>query len=361
MGLPTCLTLPLIGVTGPCGYDGTSGHHINSIGVSLKNAANVTDDEMTGAGFLKQIEKNAIIKVINDLKLEISKELTFTPILNVISKPWTGKINLCKTHSGSGYFGLKIQNPCRDNYRKNKLDWIELNVDAAFDTVLYIIDGHTETQVELSFQKGLNRKNINHIFTNETGYALLKLNDGAAAYQNYGCNCDGDGLCGCNSCVEAYSVQITDSEDELCEAIVDYTDSSFYDSLDESIVNPTAEGLSYSVMGYQVSCLCSYDWMFCQYQSEMAYPVMLNMGVQIYEKSKFTERFNDWVIAAADQADYYLEKWLGGIDKFTGQKKGGEYYSQIKLLAQTMVSHIERSSTVCLPSRTFFDIESNLP
>ena len=359
--IPSCITRPMIGVNGACGYSGESGLNLDMFGISLRKAANVTDDELSGKKFLTQAETNAIIKVIGDLKKEIGKKIQFTPVNDIISKPWVGKINVCKIHDGTSPFGLRFENPCRDNFRKNKLNWIELNVDSAFDTTAYIIDGEIETPFELSFVKGLNRKNINYTFEHEDAYLWITLQDGAVAYQAGTC-CDCDGLCACNSCVNVYSVEMIDSSDEQCEPILDYVDSELYPTLDNpEIVNPVSNSLSYGILGYQVTCLCSYDWLFCQFQNEIAYAVALNMGVQVYEKAKMGERFNPTVEAASAQADYYLLKWLGTVDRVTGVRINGEYGDEIKAISAQMISYIEKSGTKCLPCNGVFSQIESLP
>lgn len=349
----------MIGVSGDCGYAGSSGVTLDQIGISLKKAANSTDDFQTGAEFIQVCEKNGIRKVISDTKLKIGKSFAFTPLTDVITKKWTGKINVCDVHSGTGYFGLKIVKPCRDNFKRNTLKVIEINVDSAFTTTAYIIDGFTETAIELTFVKGLNRKNINYTFENEVGYFLMKLEDGAIAYINSSCGCQESGKCGCTSSADVYSIEIIESNTEQCEPIVDYLDSDFYDSLVD-IVNPVANGLGYSVLGYEVTSECSYDWLFCQFQSEMVQAVLLQIGVQVYEKAKFTQRFNPWVEAASDQSDYYLRKWLGGVDPF-GTFRIGEYEQAINQLAESMLAFIRSSNTSCLPCTGLLTIEEVLP
>lgn len=362
MGLITCIDRPLIGISGECGYTGTSGLTLDQINISLRKVANAADDQLTGVAFMTIAETNAIHKVISDLKLEISKSFTFNPVYDIIQKPWVGKINVCDVYDETNPFCLKIVNECGDPFRKNKLDWIEINLDSAFNTIGWIIDGFTETQFELTLAKGKNRVNLNYTFENQVGYFWMRLCNGATAYVNMGCNCSNDGHCGCNKCAAIYSRKMIDSTDEQCFPLMDYGSSEFYDSFaDLAITNPIEDSMPFNVLGYQLSCLCSYDWLFCQFQNEIAYPVLLQIGIQVYEKAKFTERFNEWVDAAYSQSDYYLEKWLGSVDKFTGTPIGGEYNKQIKAVAEMMVNYIERSGTKCLPCKSFYTIIETLP
>jgi len=357
--IPSCITLPIIGISGQGGYAGSSGVTLDQIGISLKKAANSTDDFQSGSEFIQVCEKNAIRKVISDAKIKIGKNFAFTPISDVIVKKWTGLINVCDVHSGTGYFALKITNPCRDNFKKNKLKVIELNVDAGFTTTAYIVDGFSETPIELTFVKGLNRKNINYTFENEVGYFVMKLGAGVIAYINDGCACNDDGRCGCSRSTNVYSGQIVESNDEQCEPLMDYADSDLYDSLVD-INNPVFEALGYSILGYEVSSECSYDWLFCQFSDEMVQPALIQIGIQVYEKSKFTERFNPWVEAASDQADYYLRKWLGGNDAF-GTFRIGEYDQQINLLVESMLAYIRKGNSTCLPCNGLLTIVEVLP
>lgn len=370
-----CFDLPLIGISGNCGYTGSSGLNLDQINISLRKAANVSDDEVNGKEMILLIEKSAINNVIKDLKLELSKEFAFTPIFDVVSKQWSGVKDICKTFSNSTPIGLKIKNSCRDNFRSNRLDWIELYVDKAFTVEAVIIDGEIETKMILEFNQGLNRKKIDYTFQSEEGQFWMRLCSGAIAYENQGCGCSDNGYCGCNKCASVSAIEMVEgAECEYEEPTEEFLEEMGFESEEEYLlslgyqdtvnegnkfIEPVCQASSVNVFGYQVSCLCSYDWLFCEFQKEIAGAVLLDMGIQIYERAKFANRFNEWVDAAKEQADYYISKWRG-INPITG-RKDGEYKNEINLIADAMKQYIRKSGTPCLGCKEPYLIQTSIP
>lgn len=375
--MPDCFDIPLIGISGNCGYDGSSGLTLDQIGISLRKAANASDDDFTGKEFVEKIEASSINKVISDLKIELAKEFAFSPIYDVISQTWTGKKDICKTFALNTPIGLKIKNTCRDNFRSNRLDWIELYVDNAFTVEAIIQDGETQIPLVLEFSTGLNRINIDYTFQNSEGEFWIRLCNGAIAYENPGCCCDCEtGLCGCNKCANVYSIEMVEGGEIECEepsaefleangfeTAQDYWDSLGYqDSLSDGTMffEPVCQAANFNLFGYQVSCLCSYDWLFCHFQREIAGPVLTQMGIQIFERSKFSNRFNEWVDAAKEQADYYIAKFLGKNNPL-GENIPGEYPQQIKLVADMMKQYVRKSGTACLSCKQPLLIQTSIP
>lgn len=370
-----CFKLPLIGIDGNCGYEGSSGLNLNQIGISLRKAANVADDDVSGAEMIKTIEKAAVLNTIKDLKLELVKEFAFTPIFDVVTKTWSGTKDICKTFNRNTPIGLNIVNSCRDNFRSNRLDWIELYVDKDFTVEAVIQDGEKEIKKVLSFVPGLNRKKIEYTFESSEGQFWMRLCNGAIAYENPGCGCQSDGYCGCNKCAKVYSLEMVEGGTcEYEEPTEEWLEENGFESEEEYLlslgyqdtvsegnkfIEPVCQAADFNLFGYQVTCLCSYDWLFCEFQNEIASAVLLDMGIQIYERSKFTGRFNEWVDAAKEQADYYILKWRG-INPITG-KKEGEYQNEVLRIADAMKQYIRKSGTPCLGCKQQLIIQSSIP
>ena len=370
-----CFNLPLIGISGNCGYDGSSGLSLDQINISLRKAANVSDDEVNGKEMILKVEQAAVLNVVKDIKLELAKEFAFSPVFDVVSKFWAGPKDICKTVNRNTPIGLKIVNSCRDNFRSNRLDWIELYVDKDFTVEAVIQDGEKETKIILEFKQGLNRKKIDYTFESQEGEFWMRLCSDAMAYENLGCGCSNDGYCGCNKCAKVYAIEMVEGEPcEYEEPTEEFLEENgfeseeeyllslgYQDSLDNGnkFIDPVCQASSINVFGYQVTCLCSYDWLFCEFQKDIAGAVLLNMGTQIYERAKFAGRFNEWVDAAKDQADYYIKKW-NGINPITGQPEG-EYKKEIHLIADMMKQYIRKSGTACLSCKEPFFIQTSIP
>jgi len=373
-----CFTLPLIGVGGNCGYEGSSGFTLDLIGISLRKAANVADDDATGKQYLLNAEKGAIHKAVSDLRISLQKEFAFSPVFDVVTKTWSGDKNICKTFAKNTPIGLRIENSCRDNFRQNRLDWIELYVDGDFTVEAVILDGEKETKMNLAFTRGLNRKKINYTFESSTGEFWMRLCNGVVAYENPGCcltNCD-TGLCGCNKCANVYSIETVEGGDIECEEPTEefleengfetaeeyYLSLGYQDSLEDGtkFLEPVCQSANFNLFGYQVSCLCSYDWLFCQYQNEIAEAVMYQMGIQVYEQSKFSGRFNEWVDLAKSEADYYIRKFSGGVSSL-GDKITGDYEKRIASIADMMKQYVRKSGTACLSCKEPLLIQTSIP
>ena len=355
----SCIKRPLIGISGQCGYTGTSGLSLDQIHISLRKVANVTDDQLKGSQLIEVVETSAINRVINDLKLILAKEFAFQPIFDVVQKPWQGKISDCNIYRKDNPIGLKIETHCKDEFRSNRLDWIELQTDNAFNVTAVIQDGAKVTEIDLHFDAGYNRKEINYTFETKCGKFWMRLCNHAGAYENKQCGCNSDGHCGCNKCANVYAIEMVEGGEIECvelteEELIEQQETQGYGENAKPgnlFLEPKCQASEFNVFGYQVSCLCSYDWLFCLFQNELAQAVLIQMGIQIYEKVKFTERFNLWVEAAKDQADYFLDKFNGPLNQLTGKKDIGEYNGQLKLIADMMKNYIVKSGTECLPCK----------
>jgi len=370
-----CFNLPLIGVTGNCGYTGSSGLNLEQIGISLRKLANAADDDVSGAEMLKKLEVSAIHNVIKDLKLELAKEFAFSPVFDVVTKTWSGSKDICKTYNRDTPICLEVVNSCRDNFRSNRLDWIELYVDKDFTVESVIQDGEKQTTKVLSFVAGLNRKNIDYTFESSEGEFWMRLCNGAIAYENPGCGCTKDGYCGGNKCAKVYSIEMVEGQPcEYEEPTEEFLEENGFESEEEYLlslgyqdtlsngakfIEPVCQAADFNLFGYQVTCLCSYDWLFCEFQKEIAGAVLLDIGIQVYERVKFTGRFNEWVDAAKEQADYYINKWRG-LNPITGQKEG-EYKTEINLIADAMKQYIRKSGTACLSCKPSMITLTSIP
>ncbi len=370
-----CLNLPLIGVGGNCGYTGASNYTLEYIGVSLRKAANVSDDERTGAEMLQRMERAAAQKVINQIKLKLSQQIKFTPIYDTVKKQWTGDKDICRTFAKNTPIGLRIEGTCRDDFKKQRLNWIELYVDNDFTVEAIIEDGENQIPIILEFKKGLNRKEINYTFESQNGSFWMRLCNGAVAYENPGCGCTDNGFCGCSKCADVYSMEVVEGGDIECEDITEeWLEENGYESEEEYLLSkgyqdtledgtkflePECVASNFNLFGYEIDCICSYDWLFCKFKEELAYPILIDMGMQIYEQAEFTPRFNEWVDSAHSQADYYLNKW-NGINPLTG-KRQGEYEEALNLVTDAMKSFIDNYGTDCLPCRKNFIIQTSIP
>lgn len=340
------LKRPIIGLdAGDCSITGVSGHKLNHIGITLRKAANVADEDYpSGKEFIASIEEGAISKVKGDTLLGLGKAFALNTVQKIIESRWNGIRNEQYYYDDPEPVGLRILNQCNDPYRKNRLDWVQLYLSRDIKTYGYILDGIKETRVELDLKKGLNTIELNHVFENMVGRFYMKLCLDAILYANPGCGCETDGLCGMNEYAEVYQIRMGDQLNDVDAPILDYEDSQLYASIASlDLANPIDESAPYPLFGYKITCLSDYEPIFDIFQKEMSYPILLEMGVKIYEASKFGTKFNPFIEAANKMADYYLEKWLGGIDPVSLQRKSGEYFQQVDLLVKTMTNHIDQN------------------
>lgn len=357
-----CIKQPMIGVSGNCGYVGYSGLSLNGIHLNMRRIANSTDTFLQAKELLEVYEPEAITQVIKDVTLELSKEFSFSPLYDTVVKNWIGTKDDCNRYENDNPIGLKIITHCKDQFRLSRLDWIELYVDNDFTVEAVIQDGDLWTKKTLEFKRGYNKHIIDYTFINSEGQFWMRLCNGAVAYYPDSCSCNDHGICGCNKCANVYAINMIENAIIECDDEEDDT-LGFFDTLKSGNVflEPVCVPMNKNPFGFSVSCLCTYDHLFCHFQKEMAGAVRYALGIMIVEEALNTGRFNEYVEGLKERAEYYLRDWKGGENKFIGSFDIGKYAREIKSIAEMMKNYMRKSNTACISCRPQLFVQHRLP
>jgi len=306
--VPDCLK-NLIGIKCLPGSDApTSSYFINDLeGMSLKYAANITPEMLSGLVFLRDKIAFATGLVLSEISAYLMPYFRLNSIVDEFKAGEFSSTNLAPV--GSPLLrGLKIKVRGSRLLRVG-LSRVRIQMSNALATGnLVIVDGPETTSYPFTTDAN-GVADFDLPFVSNTHEILVAIDNDTFGMNNTAIK---DG-CNCSTKIGTYLIG----------------------------TGYNGSGISSSTYGIQVysTAVCSVDELSCILGNKLALPVLYRSGLEIVKEAKTTDRLNSITILGDDKAQFLFEEFSSQYDK------------QMKILIQGIPNLMARIDDCCVSCR----------
>lgn len=317
-----CFETPFLTIIGDCDNTSSSGVVLNNLhGVTLRNAANITNEEFkTGIAMLREFEIEAINAVVRDVVFGLGSKYRFNKIRH---SDVIGALERDDFVANADTVGFELRmSETAPVGSKIHLEYLEFSVGEQFNLADIVI---TTDNTDTVIQKTLYPNQRNTVYVDkyaETYLRVVYAPVGLIGNSNIVSNTvdwHGDCQCRytCGNCFVATNIEIDTG-------------------------NPVQSAKPNGIRA-GINCTVAFDQWLCKYKNDLAYPIRLMVGIMVMNELLTSTRVNPLVRNSRDDAERLLTMWRGGVDVTTGFEMKSEYWKLLSPIIKMIANDISKS------------------